>query len=977
MTRNRSLLAVVAAGVTALSVGLAPQVTSGGVALAGSAAPIGPSGLPAVQRTYLAGHTPAVESAPQPAVPTVADRNSIADQLAYAKQAAALPQGPAMPWDNVGPFGQDDPPNSNTGTLRFARSAGMGVAVAVDPRDKSGNTIFIGNMGGLWHSSDGGSHWTHLGDGFVRSAVGAVALDPRRPDDVYVGTGISLLTISGDTAGAGVYVSHDGGKHFSRPAKNVTGYGTNAITVTAKGVLVGTSHGLYASTDRGASFNEVMLPSNADHSGQAKGAYANWISAIVANPGHENEVTVAIGMGYGKRLGPDGKPLSPGNGLYRSVSGPKGPFTFLASATAGLTNPANSNDPIGRIALSYGARTGENYVLWALVSDAGLTNAQQPAGLDLVGSTTGKSLNPSNTVLNGAYRSDDNGATWTLKANSQTLTSSVNDSLIVTTGLGYGVGVQGFYNLWIAADPSNTSQVYLGLEEVFQSAANAGNTPGLASFDVIQRYWDVCGSTTEFDNITKGVACPPGTPYSGVATHPDQHVGVAVPTSHGVRLYTGNDGGFFRQDSHAISGGRTGFDNNGWQDMNTLATLQPWHVARKPDGEYLAAQQDNGAGFFGKGNTESLVTGGDGVQLAATSNPDVWYSSAQGDVLYVTKDHGVSVTNINPNVAGGGFLAPFAVDPTDENHLVAAGQDVQESTKGPNTTVLADPVLGNVVQTDWVKSFGGGNSPAKTAAGKAILWDSQAIGVRGAAVYVGMCGRCRNSLGNPKDINTTVATNVKPGCTAKKAAGDCWHFAKGIGLPHVAIWNIAVDPADVRTIYVALNENSLIGLDPKVVGAARLLVSHDAGDHFTDITGRLPRSNVRDVVVRDGKLIVATDNGVFIGAKNGSSWARLGKGLPQVRIFDLSLDPNGRHLTISAYGRGVWDLDFGHNAVTSSSGKGPGGRTSAAVPVGADPGGRLPLLPVGLTGLLVLAFLARRRLIPARGVAQPAAGLGS
>ncbi|MDP9167896.1 MAG: hypothetical protein M3O32_17820, partial [Actinomycetota bacterium] len=900
-----------------------------------------------MQRTYLAGHTPQIESAPIDAAPTVADRNSVADQLRYAKQAAALPQGPSTAWSNVGPFGQDDPPNSNTGTLRFARSAGMGVTIAVDPRDKSGNTVFIGNMGGLWHSTDGGSHWTHMGDNFVRSAVGAVALDPKHPDNVYVGTGISLLTISGDTAGAGVYVSHDGGKHFTRPAKNVTGYGTNAIAVTSKGVLVGTSHGLYVSTDKGGSFTEVKLPSTADHSGQAQGAYANWISAIAVNPGRESEITVAIGMGYGKRKGPDGSPLSPGNGLYRSIAGPKGPFQFMSS-TAGLTNPANSVDPVGRIALSYGAKTGDNYVLWALVSDAGLTNAQAPAGLDLVSSTTGKSLNPSNTVLNGAYRSDDNGATWTLKANSQTLTSSVNDSLIVTTGLGYGVGVQGFYNLWIQADPVNSGQVYLGLEEVFQSVANAGNTPGLASFETIQRYWDACGSTTEFDNITKGVACPDGTPYGGVSTHPDQHVGLAVPTARGVRLYTGNDGGFFREDSHALAGGRTGFDNNGWQDMNTLATLQPWHVARKPDGEFLAAQQDNGAGFFAKGNTESLVTGGDGVQIAATSNPDVWYSSAQGDVLYVTKDHGVSVTNINPTVAGGGFLAPFVIDPTDPNHLVAAGQDVQESTKGPNTSVLADPVLGTVVKTDWVQSFVMGASPAKTGT-KAIPWDSQALGVRGAAVYVGVCGRCRNSLGNPLDIHTTIATNVKKGCTAKKAAGDCWHLAKGIGLPHVAVWNIAVDPADIRTLYVALNENSLVGLDPKVVGSARLMVSHDAGDHFSDITGNLPGSNVRDVVIRDGKLIVAGDNGVFIGGKDGRSWARLGTGLPAVRIFDLSLDPQGRHLTISAYGRGVWDLDFGRDAKTSSAGAGPGGRTALALSAGGGvPSDGAPWLLGGL-----------------------------
>jgi photosystem II stability/assembly factor-like uncharacterized protein len=143
----------------------------------------------------------------------IADRDTVGDQVGYAKQAAALPVAEAgHAWKNVGPFGQDDPATYPTGGLRFARGAGMGVAAAVDPRDKSGSTLFIGTMGGLWHSTDAGKTWKAMGDGtFLRSAVGAVAIDPARPDDVYAGTGISFLTLSGDAPGTGVYVSHNGG----------------------------------------------------------------------------------------------------------------------------------------------------------------------------------------------------------------------------------------------------------------------------------------------------------------------------------------------------------------------------------------------------------------------------------------------------------------------------------------------------------------------------------------------------------------------------------------------------------------------------------------------------------------------------------------------------------------------------------------------------------------------------------------------
>ncbi|MFN2522044.1 MAG: hypothetical protein ABR614_01830, partial [Mycobacteriales bacterium] len=857
----------------------------------------------------------------------IADRDTVSDQLGYARQAASLPVvEPGRAWKNVGPYGQDDPLTYPTGALRFARGAGMGAAAAVDPRDPSGDTVYIGTMGGLWRSTDAGKTYTVLGDGtFARSAIGAVALDPLHPDDVYAGTGISYLTLSGDAPGTGVYVSHDGGKTWSRPASNIKGYGVNAITPTATGVFVGTSNGLYVTTDRGASFRRVALPTNAAHTAPATGAYANWVSSVVVEPSRRRSVTVAVGLAYGKRLGPDGKPLSPGNGLYRSAVGAAGAFTYLAGSR-GLTNPEATNDPIGRTSLAYGS-SADHPVLWALVQDAGLLNKQQPAGADIVGTTTGRSLNATGTLLNGLYRSDDDGATWTLKATPASLTPTPNEGLGFYPALGYGIGVQAFYNNWIAVDPRDDSNVFFGLEEVFQSVANTGAQPGLGQFEIVQKYWDVCGASTYLENVYAGTACPSQTPvYGGPATHPDQHVGVIARTPKGIRLYTGNDGGFFRQDSHPVRSGRDGFDQDTWQDMNRLASVQPYRVARKPDGEYITALQDNGGGFFKEGGTNTLVTSGDGVFALATSNPDTWYLSAQGAILWITQDHGKTIRDLQPDLVAPQFTSPIVMDPTDENHLVAAAQDVQETVLGPKTTTTLDPVLYTVVATDWASSFDAGASPYKTAAGAVAKWTSQALDVRGAAVYNAMCALCRNALGDPTLIHTTVSTNVgKAGCTPKKASADCWHTAAGKGLPHVAIQAVAIDPTDVKTVYVTLNENSNIGYDKKVVGGQRVMVSHDAGEHFTDLTGNLPRSNARDVLLRNGQLIVATDNGVFTAPRAGGRWSRLGTGLPAVRIYDLSLDKSGRHLTIAAYGRGVWDLDFGAKAVTSSAGAGTGG----------------------------------------------------
>jgi photosystem II stability/assembly factor-like uncharacterized protein len=913
-----------------------------------------------------AGTRLGIESEPDAALPdsTVADLDAAANQHLYAQQAAALPVAKgSLPWKNVGPFGQDDPADYPTGGLRFARSAGMGATIEPDPRDATGSSVYVGNMGGLWHTADAGKTWHNLSDGkLTRAAVGAIAVDPENPNDLYVGTGIAYLTTSGDAPGSGIWVSHDAGTTFTRPAANIKGYAVNDILVTRDGVLAGTTNGLYRSTNHGASFQRVPLPNNAAHTAPATGAYATWISSIVASPINDKQIIAAVGLGLGKRIGKDGKPqtadgqpLSPGNGLYKTAAGVAGTFTFMAS-TSQLKHSASSVDPVGRIMLSWvKAASGDTTVLWAIVNDAGLASGRQPAGsdADLVAGTTGQSLNATGTQFNGLYRSPDGGLNWTVKATPQSLSASVNEGLGIYPALGYGVGVQAYYNLWVQGDPRNPNAVYFGLEEVFQSVKPTDDSPALGQFEIVQRYWDVCGSTTYFENVYPGQSCPDQTPYYGsVSTHPDQHFGVLVDTGSALRMYTANDGGFFWEDSHPLTPSmENGYDNKSWHEMNTLPTVQPYKIARKPDGEYIHALQDNGAGFVAPGQTATLVSSGDGVNVLATPDKDTWYMTAQGAIPWVTTDHGKHIRAFPADLVKPTFLSPMGIDPTDPNHLAIAGEDIHETTKGPNTSSTIDPLLYTVIQTDWTQSFDAKNSPVEYPKGTKVAYQSQALAIRGTAVYDAICGLCRNALGDPALVTATVATNVKPGCVAKKAATDCWHIAAGAGLPHNSIWNLAIDPTDVDTIYVALNNNSLVGFDPKVGGTQRVMVSHDAGEHFTDITGNLPRSQARDVVVRGDQLVVATDNGVFTAPKTGKAWSRLGGTLPQVRVNDLDLDPTGRYLSAAVFGRGIWVLDYGAKAPSSS---GPGPKGEPTVP--KTEGRGIPATGVN-AGLGVIALL--------------------
>src|SRR5438067_3404553 len=94
-------------------------------------------------------------------------------------------------WVSIGPFGLKIP---NQDVIN-----GQANTLAIDPRDA--NIIYLGAAeGGVWKTRDGGGPWIPLTDTqLVRTlkdgslkgtmSIGALAIDPGKPQTVYVGTG--------------------------------------------------------------------------------------------------------------------------------------------------------------------------------------------------------------------------------------------------------------------------------------------------------------------------------------------------------------------------------------------------------------------------------------------------------------------------------------------------------------------------------------------------------------------------------------------------------------------------------------------------------------------------------------------------------------------------------------------------------------------------------------------------------------------
>src|SRR3954465_10406903 len=102
-----------------------------------------------------------------------------------------------MKWRCVGPF-----------------RGGRIVAVSGSYDDSS--TFYFGAVaGGIWKTTDAGSYWTPISDGYLNtSSIGALAVAPSDSNVIYAGTGETTIRID-VTHGDGVYKSTDAGKSWS------------------------------------------------------------------------------------------------------------------------------------------------------------------------------------------------------------------------------------------------------------------------------------------------------------------------------------------------------------------------------------------------------------------------------------------------------------------------------------------------------------------------------------------------------------------------------------------------------------------------------------------------------------------------------------------------------------------------------------------------------------------------------------------
>ena len=257
-----------------------------------------------------------------------------------------------MKWRSIGPF-------------RGGRVEAV-VGIPGNP-----NIYYFGAVsGGVWRTTDAGRSWHPIFDHEPVSSIGAIAIDPRNPNIIYVGTGEPSLR-GNISFGDGMYKTLDGGATWTHIGLEDTRHiakilidpnDPNTIFVAAIGHAYGPNEqrGVFRSTDAGKTWQKVLYRD--DKTGAVD---------LVFDPQNPQILYAAL---YQEIRTPWGFTSGgPGSGIYKSIDG--------GTTWSQLTGHGLPDGIYGRIGLAVGADSSRVYAL-----------IEAKKG--------------------GLYRSDDAGKTW-------------------------------------------------------------------------------------------------------------------------------------------------------------------------------------------------------------------------------------------------------------------------------------------------------------------------------------------------------------------------------------------------------------------------------------------------------------------------------------------------------------------------------------------------------------------------------------
>jgi hypothetical protein len=913
-------------------------------------------------------------------------RNTPAAVAEPQAQAMSQGQGTAT-WLPLGPTAVQ--------SQTYGLVTGRVSALALDPSDTTGNTLYAGTTGGgVWKSQNADTTSTTnisfipltddlsalSGATGASISIGALSVQPGDTGVILAGTGDPNDALD-SYYGAGILRSTDGGTTWSLiystsdqifvfAGEGIAGFAWStanqqlvvmAVSQAYEGTLVnaewpGQSYeGLYYSSDSGATWSLARITDGATDVQGPDDTFVipdgNAATSVVWNP--VRQLFVAAVRFHGYYQSADGVTWTrmtnqPGAGLQ---------------ASAGLC-PTNSSTtgskacPIFRGTLAVNTQTGDTFA-WTV----DYHNQDLGIWMDQCAASAGACSNQTITFAQQL-------STVSLETN--------------VTGQGTATIVNGEYNLVLAAVPSGEETILLaGDNDLWKCNLTDSPSPGCV-----------------WRNTTNSTSC------MSAQVGEYQHA-LAWNVSNPLEIFVGNDSGLWRS-TDAI--GETGTacnasDETHFQNLNgslgSLAEVESISQAGATPYTLMA-----GLGAIGTAGVKSTTgTTADWPEILGGEGGPVAIDPVNSSNWYVNNGAGVSIslcsqtTPCTPaafvaspvvsdtDVGGDGQNmsepAPFLVDPLDHTQLLIGTCRVWRGSAngaGWSSADAISPIFDNHASSGPCS----GDALIRSLAAMALPV-SAAMPSGGEIVYVGMYGSTNGGAALPGHVlsatynSATGMWSAWTDVTALNAVTNDSHAMNHYGFDISSLFIDAHDTSG-QTVYA-----TVAGISAQGENVQTVYRSIDGGAHWTTLTANLPSAPANSLVVdpQDANTVyIATDAGVFSTRQIASCasvpyecWSAFGSGLPSAPVVALSAAPamaSVHDLVAATYGRGIWMtplLGAGGTvsgpatdtlSVTSLSFSGTvAGQLSAAQFVTLTNSGGVPLTFIGISmsGTNAAAFL--------------------
>jgi photosystem II stability/assembly factor-like uncharacterized protein len=794
---------------------------------------------------------------------------------------------------NVIVSGQNPEPRANRFDEFAFRALGPGLTsgrisdVEVDP--KNPNVWYAAAASGnLWKTENRGNTWTAAFDEGGSYSLGAVVVDPKDSNVVWLGTGENNNQRS-VSFGDGIYKSTDAGKTWKRMGLENSEHiqnilidprNSNVVYVSAIGPLwaAGGDRGLYKTTDGGQTWKAVLSISP-----------DTGVTDVVMDPKKPDTLYAAAlqrRRAVGQLIGG-----GPESAIYKTTDG-GAKWTKLSKGLPTVE--------MGRVGLGINWRNSN--VIYALVT------AQRGQG--------------------GFFRSDDAGASWTRIGR-----EAPDEGGRGGRGAGRGgapsqppaaCGPIGASTATTQVEPPDEEQeggrgrgrggpsddCYRGGDPGYYNEIIVdANDPETIWSPQTQMYRSQDGGRTWKQVNMQGV-------------HVDHHDILGDPRDKHHYLIA-NDGGLYET-----------YDNfESFRHFTNLPLSQFYRIATdnaRPFYNVCGGAQDNGS-ICGPSRTLNragvrtsdwyTVGGGDGFQPRVdTEDPNIVYAQSQEGALQRLDLRTGQSVSIRPSAGntmvagaapappppaggqGGGrggrfgrwhWDSPLIVSPHSARRLYYGGEKLYRSDNRGDAWTAVSPDLTRNLDRTKIPIMG-------------KVWPADSVAYMQATTTLSTI----TTVDESPLLEGLLLVGTDDGLVQiSEDGGKNWRKVEQFpGVPQYSyVTDVYPSPRSADTIFVTINNYQRGDFKPYV------MKSTDRGRTWSSISGNLPaRSGAWSIVQDhvDGNLLfVGLEFGVYFTADGGTSWTQLKGGIPTTQARDLEIQKHANDLVVASFGRGAYVLD--------------------------------------------------------------------